>query len=214
METTNWLLVFGSTPLEIIATVSAIAGVILIARENVLGWPLGLLWASISAALAIFQWHLISDGIMYLSAIPIQIYCWVTWVRASKNTNSPSSNFVPSWLQKHQQVKLIVFAAGCIAAWGFMVRHLASHIAWLPQPDLLWRDSTTTVLNYFSQFLQARKRMENWVGWLIVNLLGIHIYWIKESPVFALQYAIFLGLGIYGWYQWHRNVDKTKVTST
>jgi len=77
----------------------------------------------------------------------------------------------------------------------------------------LWRDTTTTVLNYFAQFLQARKRMENWVGWLIVNLLGIHIYWVKDSPIYAVQYGFFLILGIYGWRQWRRTAKRaaTKV---
>ena len=79
-------------------------------------------------------------------------------------------------------------------------------MAWIPEPALLWRDSTTTVLNYFAQLLQARKRMENWVGWLIVNVLGIHIYWVKDSPIYSIQYAFFLGLGLYGWVQWNRSL--------
>ena len=58
----EWLQLFGSTPLEIIATVSAILGVILIARQNILGWPLGILWATVSAWLAITEWQLVSDG--------------------------------------------------------------------------------------------------------------------------------------------------------
>ncbi|WP_299197043.1 nicotinamide riboside transporter PnuC [uncultured Amphritea sp.] len=202
LATIEWLQLFGSTPLEIIATTSAILGVILIARQNILGWPLGILWASISAWLAITEWQLVSDGILYLCYIPIQLYCWMVWIkRGSAVEQGP---FVPQWLSQKQQLFLIAAAALCILGWGLGISLLAEKISWIPEPSLLWLDSVTTVLSFFAQFLQARKRMENWVGWCIVNVLGIYIYWIKEAPIYSFQYAIFLGLGIYGWIQWHK----------
>lgn len=198
-----WLQLFGTTPLEIIATLSAVIGVILIARQNILGWPLGILWAVISAWLAFTQWQLVSDGILYLAYIPIQIYCWAIWVRGGGVQQEEP--FVPTWMPHPKQLFAAIAAVLAIAAWAFSISGLATQVSWIPEPTLLWRDSTTTVLNFFAQFLQARKRMENWVIWLIVNLLGIHIYWVKEAPVYSIQYAIFLGLGIYGWVQWHKS---------
>ncbi len=209
MTTFPFFELFGTTPIEIIATVSAILGVILIARQHVLGWPLGILWASISAWLAFTQWQLISDGILYLAYIPIQLYCWILWVRHGVDTDTP---FSPAWMSRRKQLILIGAAILAIVTWAFGISALAAQFSWIPQPALLWRDSTTTVLNFFAQFLQARKRMENWIGWLIVNLLGIHIYWVKEAPIYSVQYAIFLGLGIYGWSQWNKSLRAKKET--
>ena len=189
--------------MEIIATLSAVLGVFLIARQNILGWPLGILWAVISAWLAFTQWQLVSDGILYLAYIPIQLYCWLLWARSGGARQEDS--FVPVWLPRKKQLFLIVAAVFCIAGWAFGISALADQVSWIPAPALLWRDSTTTVLNFIAQFLQAQKRMENWVGWLIVNLLGIHIYWVKEAPIYSIQYAMFLVLGIYGWIQWHKS---------
>jgi len=202
MTTIRWVELLGSTPVEILATVSAIAGVILIARQRILGWPLGILWAALSAWLAFTQWQLVSDGILYLAYIPIQLYCWILWARHGAQSEAP---FTPVWLSRKKQIVLAVSAALCVAVWAFGISALAAKVSWIPAPALLWRDSTTTVLNFFAQFLQAKKRMENWVGWLIVNLLGIHIYWVKESPVYSIQYAFFLGLGIYGWVKWNQS---------
>ncbi|WP_428033408.1 nicotinamide riboside transporter PnuC [Amphritea sp.] len=213
LATIEWLQLFGSTPLEIIATMSAICGVILIARQNILGWPLGILWASISAWLAITEWQLVSDGILYLAYIPIQLYCWIVWIkRGSAVEQGP---FVPQWLSPKQQLFLVAAAALCILGWGLSISVLAEKISWIPQPSLLWLDSVTTVLSFFAQFLQARKRMENWVGWCIVNVLGIYIYWIKEAPIYSFQYAIFLGLGLYGWMQWHQaqRIESSRLQS-
>lgn len=201
-----WLEILGTTPWEIIATLAAIAGVVLIARQNALGWPLGILWAIISAWLAYSEWHLISDAILYASYVPIQTYCWVTWHRAAKQ-HKP---FHPSWLSKKSRVILLSAVIATIGIWGFGITIMSENLSWLPAPALLWRDATSTVLNYFAQFLQARKRMENWLGWIVVNLLGIHIYWIQGSTVYAIQYTFFLALGLYGWWSWQQAIKQAK----
>jgi nicotinamide mononucleotide transporter len=184
--------------LEITATLASVAGVVLIARQKALGWPLGMLWAAISAWLAFAQWHLISDGILYLSYIPIQAYCWHVW----KNGDSGHQPLTPTWMTRGNQLRLIGTLLLSILLWGHAVQWAARHISWVPQPSLLWADTTTTVLNYGAQWLQARKRMENWIGWAIVNLMGIGIYLRIESPIYATQYALFFLLGLYGWWCW------------
>ena len=205
IETIPWIQLLGTTPVEIIATLSAVCGVVLIARQNILGWPLGILWAAISTWLAFTQWQLISDGILYLSYIPIQLYCWFIWAR--RGGIQQEGPFVPIWLPRKKQLFVIFAALLGIVCWAFGISTLAAQVSWIPEPALLWRDSTTTVLNFFAQFLQAHKRMENWVLWLVVNLLGIHIYWIKGAPIYSIQYAIFLVIGIYGWVQWHKSTQ-------
>jgi nicotinamide mononucleotide transporter len=197
----NWQLLIGDTWLAAIATLCAVAGVICIARQNILGWPLGLVWAGISVYLAFFKWELVSEAIMYASGIPIQIYCWIVWHRHGAQVDTQP--FVPTWMSHRKQILLVVAAAASVLIWGWGISALASRVSWIPTPALLWRDSTTTVLNYYAQFLQARKRMENWIGWLIVNVVGIHIYWVSGAPEYSIQYTFFLILGIYGWYQWH-----------
>jgi nicotinamide mononucleotide transporter len=202
----EWWTILGTTPLEIIATCASVTGVFLIARQNIWGWPLGLIWAGISAYLAFTAWSLVSDGILYLTYIPLQCYCWFVWLRRGGRRQAELSDaFIPTWLPRRRQILLTGAAAVSIAIWAHAMVWLAANLTWFPTPALLWRDSTTTVLNFYGQFLQARKRMENWTFWLIVNTLGIHIYWVKGSPIYSLQYGIFLVLGLYGWWRWHRS---------
>lgn len=179
---------------------------VLIARQNALGWPLGIIWALISACLAFFEWQLVSDAILYASYVPIQAYCWITWHRAQAREEP----FRPAWLARKSQARLVATAVAAVLLWGLGIMVLSRNLAWVPAPALLWRDAASTVLNYFAQFLQARKRMENWPGWILVNLLGIHIYWIQGSTVYAIQYGFFLALGIYGWWSWQRTIKQAK----
>lgn len=206
----EWRYLLGYSSLEIIGTLCAIAGVFLVARQNILGWPLGIVWAGISTYLAFFEWHLLSDGILYATYIPIQIYCWIVWARHGAVTEK-KTEFKPSWMSTKAQLILVIAAVAAIAVWALGISRLSTTVAWIPEPALLWRDSSTTVLNFFAQFLQAKKRMENWIGWLIVNLLGIHIYWVKEAPIYSIQYAFFLFLGLYGWWKWNQSLKHATI---
>ncbi|MFM2170976.1 MAG: nicotinamide mononucleotide transporter [Verrucomicrobiota bacterium] len=185
---------------EYIGTVLAVVSVILIARQHILGWPVGILWAMISAWLAFTRWHLVSDGILYVSYVPLQIYCWISW----QTRGSKREDFRPTWLTRRWQVILFLGAILAVVIWGNGVKFFSQQFSWTTPPALLWRDATTTVLSYFAQFLQARKRMENWFGWAVVNVLGIHIYLLQGSVIYAAQYGFFLILGLYGWWSWYR----------
>ncbi|MFY7817681.1 MAG: nicotinamide riboside transporter PnuC [Akkermansiaceae bacterium] len=200
----SWQQILAGPALEYVGTVLAVVSVILIARQNILGWPVGILWAMISAWLAFTRWHLISDGILYVSYVPLQLYCWHAWYRHG----SAEAMCRPAWLTRRRQVMLVLCAIVAILLWGSGVKFLCQHLTWMTPPALLWRDATTTVLSYFAQWLQAKKRMENWLGWLIVNALGVHIYLIQGSVIYAVQYGFFLVLGLYGWSKWKRSLKE------
>lgn len=201
----EWLYSLGYIPLEVIATLAGVLSLILLAKENILAWPIGIVWSVISCYLAFFNWQLVSDAILYFLYIPLQLYCWMIWARNDGQTQPDM--FTPRWLSSKAQLLLIITTILCIALWATGVSLLAGKISWILEPAMLIRDSATTVLNFIAQFLMAKKRMENWVLWLVVNVLTMHIYYVQESPIYVIQYALFLVLGIYGWYQWqqHRN---------
>jgi nicotinamide mononucleotide transporter len=196
----SWQEILAGPALEYVGTALAVVSVILIARQRILGWPLGILWALLSSWLAYSRWNLFSDAVLYASFVPLQIYCWTVWYRHGAKT----ATFRPSWLSRRAQIVLILVALVSVLLWGWGVIYLSEHLRWIATPALLWRDATTTVLNYFAQFLQAKKRMENWIGWLVVNVLGIHIYATQGAYVYAAQYGFFLILGLYGWWSWSR----------
>lgn len=196
------MFLLGSTPWEIIATLCAVAGVLLLARRNIGGWPLGIVWAAISAWLAWTEWRLISDAVLYASYIPLQLGCWYWWWRSATRE---STRIEPSrWMPARNWLWIASSSAVAVAAWGTCIQWAAHRAEWIPEPELLWRDAASTVLSYFAQALQGARRMECWVLWLVVNGLGVHIYALKGLPVYAIQYAFFLALGVYGWWCWQR----------
>ena len=67
-----------------------------------------------------------------------------------------------------------------------------------------WRDAFIAAFSVAAQVLQARKAIENWALWLVVNLVAIAAYWKADLAYTACLYAVYFGLAVVGWREWAR----------
>ena len=63
----------------------------------------------------------------------------------------------------------------------------------------------TTSISLVSQWLLNRKRLENWIGWIIVDIIYVPLYVYKELYLTAILYALFLVMAIIGLVQWRQS---------
>jgi nicotinamide mononucleotide transporter len=77
-------------------------------------------------------------------------------------------------------------------------------------------DAFTTVMSFAAQLLMAHKRLESWVLWIVVDVIGIGLYWEKDVAFIALLYAVFLLLacrGLYDWWAAQRGTGSERTAS-
>ncbi|RMD68810.1 MAG: nicotinamide riboside transporter PnuC, partial [Bacteroidetes bacterium] len=90
------------------------------------------------------------------------------------------------------------------AAWGwFMATHTDA--------DFPYFDAFTTVASLVAQYLMARKKLENWIIWIIVDVVAIQIYYLKGLYVTSFLFVVYLGLSIKGWIDWKRSMTALAV---
>ena len=80
---------------------------------------------------------------------------------------------------------------------------------WLPRvfpepADYPWIDASTTVASLVAMWLTARRRVESWVYWIAVDVVGVWLYHAKGVRFVALLYVILLALAVWGLIGWHR----------
>lgn len=180
---------------EIIGTVLGLIGVALMIRQNVWGWPVGLVQVTVYAWVFLDA-RLYSDALLQLFFFGLQAYGWWHWrhggagPRAELPVTRLPGRAVAGWI-----------AAGALgsAAWGELMRRNTD--AALPH----W-DAFILVFSLIAQWLQARKRLENWAGWMIVNIVAVGVYWAKDLRLTAGLYAIFFGLAVAGHAAWRRTM--------
>ncbi|MGB4768421.1 MAG: nicotinamide riboside transporter PnuC [Candidatus Saccharimonas sp.] len=190
--------------LEFVGTLFNLACVILVARRNILTWPIGIV-AVVLFGVLFYQINLYADvaeQIYYLITGVIGWYMWASVKNKDKTdkkilitTNSLKTNLL--WVAG-------IAGVSVVATWALSNVHTWAP-AIFPEPASLPAiDATTTIMSFAAQFLMMQRKLENWILWIIVDVIAVWLYWYKEVPFVALLYLIFLFNAIYGYIEWKR----------
>lgn len=179
---------------EITGTVLGVLGVWLMIRQNLWGWPVGLV------QVAVYAWvfygaKLYSDVILQGCFFGIQAYGWWHWLRhphTAAHSDLPVTRLAPSAV-----AAWVGAGAVATAGWGTFMQRTTD--AALPH----W-DAFILVFSLIAQWWQACKRLECWAGWIAVNTVAIGVYWAKDLHLTAGLYVLFWLMAVWGWREWRR----------
>ncbi len=177
--------------LEIVATVFGLVNVYLIVRRNIWNFPFGLVMVVLYAKI-FYDYKLYSDSLLQLYYIVVQLYGWWYWLRGRRPDGLINVETLDS--RGRMIAGAVIFAGAAALGWG-MSNTDASVPYW---------DATTTVMSLVAMVLLSRRKLENWVLWIAVDVLSIGIYSYKELYLTAGLYAVFLGLASWGLVEWLR----------
>ncbi len=187
---------------ELIGTLFAIWSVWLVSKRNILTWPIGIVSVLLFMIL-FYQIRLYSDTIEQVYYLITNIYGWWVWSQSpqmgGKIANVRYSN--------SQILILGVAITGIVAIIvGFVVSKVHLLLPGIfPEPaSFPYLDALTTVMSFSATWLMIQGRVECWVYWIIVDVIGIWLYFVKEVKFIALLYGIFLVMAINGLRLWHK----------
>ena len=75
----------------------------------------------------------------------------------------------------------------------------------VPSDQILF-DSILTACSFTCTFMMAKKWIENWVVWVIIDAAYVVLYIIKELPTYAILYGFFSLMALYGFYSWKKQL--------
>ena len=189
---------------EIMGTVLGVIGVWLMIRQNIWGWPVGLVQVAVYAWV-FFDAKLYSDTILQAAFFLIQAYGWWHWLRGVKNRAASGEAALPvTRLSGKAIAGWIAVGAVLTAVWGLFMHRTTD--AALP-----WWDAFILVFSLIAQWLQARKNIENWPAWVVVNTVAIGVYWAKDLRLTSGLYLIFWVMALWGWRAWQRTMQEEKA---
>jgi nicotinamide mononucleotide transporter len=68
-------------------------------------------------------------------------------------------------------------------------------------------DSFVMIMSIFATVLLAKKKIETWYLWIIVDLVCVFLFFHKEINFLAFEYLIFLGLATTGLLNWKKQLN-------
>ena len=190
---------------EIIGTVLGVIGVWLMIRQNIWGWPVGLVQVAVYAWV-FFDAKLYSDAILQVAFFLIQAYGWWHWWRGDgARATSPATDLrsevaAPPVLPVTRLEPAAI--AGAVAAGALLTAGWGAFMHRTTDAALPWWDAFILVFSLIAQWLQARKNLECWPGWLLVNTVALGVYWVKDLHLTSGLYLVFWAMSLWGWREW------------
>ena len=175
--------------LETLGVALTLCNVYLLTRQNILAWPCGLLGVSIYAFI-FFQTKLYSDFILHLVYVILNIYGWWVWSRKNQQVTLPVTQ-----LSRSSRIFFIALIIFSFLLWGTTMSHFTD-------ASYPYLDAFTTVVSLVAQYLLAKKKIENWILWIIVDIFAIVLYLLKALNLTAGLYLLLLVLSIIGFLNW------------
>lgn len=180
-----------ATWLELVAFVLALAMVGYNMRVNPLGWPLAIA-SSLLYLLLFWDSKLYGEAGLQIVFVVLAGWGWWQWLRGTLDDGS-ALRVRP--LPRRE-------AMACLAALGLAWPALALFLDHVTDSDVPWFDAFPTAASLVGQWLLGRKYVENWVVWLVVNVVSVALFAVKGLWLTVLLYTIFAVLSVAGWRAW------------
>ena len=188
--------------LEFVGVFAGIVGVWYNRKENVIGYPIGLINTIIYIYLSV-KGHLFGEASVNLYYTIMSFYGWVLWSKKDYIKNEAILHITNS-NAKEWMVQLLFFAAFYFA--------IFFSLTWAKQafaPEAIpWADAFASATAYTGMWLMARKKVESWIWWIATNMASIPLYFIKGYVFTSVQFLVLLILAIAGLISWQKKVEK------
>jgi len=189
--------------IEFFGTILNIWCVWLVAQKKTLNWPVGIVAVILFMAL-FYQIQLYSDFVEQIYFLITGFYGWFVWAKMDKNKEQDTSK-VSFSTQKSRAITVTSIVVGT-ALFGYVMSiiHTILPMIFQAPASYPYLDAFTTVMSFAATILMIYKKIESWMLWILVDIIGIVLYYVKEVKFVSLLYVIFLALatkGLISWYQ-------------
>jgi nicotinamide mononucleotide transporter len=180
---------FSTTPLELVSFVLSVIMVLLNIRQNHWAWLLGIV-SSATYGIVFFNARLYGDASLQLVFIVSSLWGWSQWLRGAGETK-----LVVTWLDRRGWV-------WSLAGWVLGFVALALFLRAFTNTDVPFADGFLTAGSLLGTVLLARKKVENWHAWIVVDVLYVGLYVYKGLMLTAILYAVFVVMAAAGLRAW------------
>ena len=183
--------------LEIVAVVFGFLSVWFSKQNNILVFPTGMISTAIFVYL-LFKWELLGDMMINGYYFAMSVYGWYIWTRKVDSTYVTP---ISTTTQKEKQISIGIFITTLFFVF-VVYKSFDKWIGWVAYVDTL-----TTAIFFVGMWLMARRKIENWIFWIIGDVISVPLYLYKGFTFTSFQYLGFTIIAIYGYLAWKKHLN-------
>lgn len=181
------------SPLEIAGSALGFIQILLLIRRSVWNFPVAMAMVT-CIGIVLAEARLYAEAGLQVFFFVVNAWGWFVWSRA-KGTDEAVS---VSWMRNGAR-------AGWLAATAALSITLGLLLARFTDAALPMADSAVAGMSVAAQFLLTFRRIENWVLWIVVDVVSIALYVARDLPLLAVLYTAFLALSVLGLREWTKS---------
>ncbi len=186
--------------LDITTTLLGLAYILLEYKASIWMWAVGFAMQTLGIVLY-YQKGLYADCGMEFYYLTMTVYGFINWKYlkgAKEKRELPITHFKKSLI--------LPWTVATLALWGILWWFLAT----MTDSRVPITDSFTTALSFVGIWALARKYLEQWLIWIVVDVVTCALYIYKDIPFKASLYALYVIIAIFGYIRWKKMVVRSK----
>lgn len=191
----SWLI--SPDPVQIIAAISGLACVWLVARENIWNYPIGII-NIIALIVSFYTVQLYADFTLNIIFFALNVYGWYYWLTNRGNLKVRQTRNIT----KAELIWSIAIIVIGTPIWGYIFDNFFG-------AALAYADSFVMVASLIAQWFLSKKVLQHWYFWIAVDVIAIPIYFIKDLPLIAILYIVYLGICVNGLIGWKKELKNS-----
>lgn len=181
---------------EILGVIFSILYLFFSIRQNIILWPMGIL-SALLYMVVFYQSKFYADMGLNGYYFFISIYGWIIWRRGRDNGRE-----IPvSRINRRLAVKLLLITTVAFLLIGLILERCTD------SPIPFW-DAFTTALSFTAAWMLARKILEHWILWIIVDTVSMGLYLYRGLYPTLILFAIYTSMAIIGYIEWKKSYTR------
>lgn len=181
---------------EALAVFLAVAYLLLAMKQSLWCWPAAF-FSTLIYSILFFDASLLMDSVLNVYYLIMAVYGWYSWKHGKKENEALH---VSSWGMV-RNIKIIAILAFVSIGFGYLMDTYTS-------ADFAYLDSATTVFAVFTTYMLAKKIIENWIYWIVIDAVSIYIYIEKAFYLTAVLFFAYTILAFVAYLQWKNKNNK------
>lgn len=188
--------------LEITAVIFGFLSVWFSKQNKIWVFPTGM-FSTIIFVYLLYKWELLGDMLINAYYFIMSVYGWYVWTRKVDQTHvTPIARTNAN--EKKLSIGIFVTTLLFVFAVYKIFDKWTSAVAYI--------DTLTTAIFFVGMWLMAKRKLENWLFWIIGDVISVPLYFYKGFTFTSIQYLGFTIIAIFGYYAWKKHLNSSLPT--
>jgi nicotinamide mononucleotide transporter len=180
--------------IEVLGAITGLISVWLTVKNKVWCWFWGIV-SVLVYSVVFWETRLYADMALQLVFVVMNVYGWYAWLHGTSDNETTQRRHISSISRDEIFASLLALAVMALGLGQFLRRFTNAAV-----PDV---DALLTAFSLVAIWMQARKYRENWLVWLVADVLYVGLFLNRKLWLTAALYLVFCVMAVQGWREWN-----------